>query len=188
MTGRLAANLEQRLAEEAGAPVGSVTPIPEVGAATAERDPLAQLRDDMRSAAGRSLLVETTAAGFGTGPSSAPRGDWTPHRFGAVPPPELPILRDYSARPVLAACGVYPSMFEPNPAALREGWRLLHGTIAPLARLAAEELAEKLDVPALRLDLEGLFAGDIQGRARAFASLISGGMELERAARITGLE
>lgn len=39
----------------------------------------------------------------------------------------------------------------------------------------------------LSLDLSGLHASDIQGRARAFQSLVGGGMPITEAASVTGL-
>ena len=71
--------------------------------------------------------------------------------------------------------------------ARREAWRqFLHGTVQPLADIFAEEFRGKLH-PAIRLTFEDLFASDLQGRARAFQSLVGGGMELERAAAASGL-
>ena len=46
-TGKLAANLEQRLGEESGAPVGSILPVPADGGDDPEADPLAGLRADL---------------------------------------------------------------------------------------------------------------------------------------------
>ena len=51
----------------------------------------------------------------------------------------------------------------------------------------AAELAEKLDAPRLALDFSALFASDITGRARAFASMVQAGMNVEKAAALSGL-
>ena len=51
----------------------------------------------------------------------------------------------------------------------------------------AAELADKLERPGLALDFSGLFASDITGRARAFGSLATGGMDIERAAALSSL-
>ena len=75
-----------------------------------------------------------------------------------------------------------------DAAGQRESWRrFLHGSVQPLAELLAVELADKLAVPGLRLGFDALFASDLSGRARAFGSLVQGGMEADRAARLAGL-
>ena len=72
--------------------------------------------------------------------------------------------------------------------AAREAYRrFLHGTVAPLGRIVARELAEKLDTPGVALNFDALFAADLSGRARAFGSLVQGGMDIDRAAGLAGL-
>ena len=51
----------------------------------------------------------------------------------------------------------------------------LHGSIAAVAELIASELRAKLDTPDLRLSFDRLFASDIQGRARAYRSMVGTG-------------
>ena len=71
--------------------------------------------------------------------------------------------------------------------AQREAFRrFLHATVQPLARLVERELTEKLDAP-ITLNFDGLFAADLSGRARAFQSMVGGGMELAKAAALAGL-
>lgn len=50
----------------------------------------------------------------------------------------------------------------------------------------AGELSEKLDVD-LSLSFDRLFAADLSGRARAFQSLVGGGMDSGEAAALAGL-
>ena len=70
---------------------------------------------------------------------------------------------------------------------MREAYReFLFSNIAPLGRMVAEELTAKLDTPVI-LDWEELRAGDIASHARAFGTLVTGGMEMERAAALSGL-
>ena len=64
----------------------------------------------MRAAKGRTILSETTAAGWGEGKASAPQSDWKPHRFGASPPDALVNLQSEAALTVLSACGVPPML------------------------------------------------------------------------------
>ena len=39
----------------------------------------------------------------------------------------------------------------------------------------------------MRLTFDGLFAADLSGRARAFQSMVGGGMDVSRAAALAGL-
>ena len=184
LTGDLTGNLELRLGEEAGGPVGHVLPVPADGG---DRS-VEELRRDLAAAKGATTLAETTSAGWGDGPSAAPRQDWKPSRFGADPPEVLPNLRSDAALSVAAACGVPPVLFDAKSAtALREAWReYLHGSVAPVARTVEEELSAKLETD-VRLDFTELAASDVMGRARAFQSLVKGGMEKDRAAALAGL-
>ena len=71
--------------------------------------------------------------------------------------------------------------------AKREAYRqALHSVIAPLGRIAAAELSAKLETE-IRLDWQELRAGDISGRARAFGSMVKAGLDLEKAAALSGL-
>ena len=191
-TGTLAANLETRLGEEAGGPVGHLLPVPEAGAAEGEgddpNDPLAALRADIARGKGRTLTVETTSAGFGEGRMAAPAEDWKPRRFGASPPDVLPTLRTDAALAVLAACQVPAGLFtDADGTSQREAWR--RWAMGPLAGLAATveaELAAKLDQP-VRFDFSGLWAHDLAGRAQSFKAMVTAGMDPGRAAGIAGL-
>ena len=188
LTGDLAANLELRLGEEAGGPVGHILPIPSDGGDGQDSDPLADLKRDLGSAKGRTLLGETTSAGWGDGAGAAPRSDWTARRFGASPPDVLPSLRTDAALAVAASCGVPPMLFEATGSGpLREAWRqFLHGSVLPLSRVVESELSDKLDTP-VKLDFKALAASDIMGRARAFQSLTKGGLNVAEAAQLAGL-
>ena len=73
-------------------------------------------------------------------------------------------------------------------AAVREAWRRYgHAFLQPTGGIVAAELAEKLDASGLALDFSALFASDITGRARAFASMVQAGMEIDKAAALSGL-
>ena len=91
---------------------------------------------------------------------------------------------------VLAACGVPADLAfsAPTRTGQQEAWRrFLHGSVQPLADLLAVELADKLDTPDLRLTFSALRASDVGQRARAFATMVKGGMEKTEAARIAAL-
>ena len=62
---------------------------------------------------------------------------------------------------------------------LRIGW--------PRGRIVETELRSKLNDPGIALDWSELRASDIASRARAFQSMVGGGMPLDRAAALSGL-
>ena len=90
---------------------------------------------------------------------------------------------------ILAACGCPGSLLERSDGTLarEEMRRFLHSTISPVARIVAGEMAAKLDTPGLALDFSALFASDLSGRARAFQSMVGGGMDVGKAAALAGL-
>ena len=180
-TAKLAAQLETKLTQEVGGPVGNVLPLPHKGSVT-------QLQGDTDKLAGRTVLVESTAGGFGD-EKAAPRMDWMTRRIGANPPESMIGLRKDVQASILAACGCPGSLLERSDGTLarEEMRRFLHSTISPEARIVASELAVKLDTPGLAFDFSNLFASDLSGRARSFQSMVGGGMEVERAAALAGL-
>lgn len=192
-SGGLLAAVERVLADESSGTRGYVLPMP--GGAVARDDDaegddaVERLKADLRSLSGRTALVETTAGGFGTGASEAPRSDWQPRRIGPDFPQSVVQLRHDASAAVTAACGVPQALVQGrgDSSALREAWRVfLHGSVAPLARCVEQELSAKLE-RTITLDFTALWAADVQGRARAFKSLVDGGMDIERAAAATGV-
>ena len=173
LTGKLHANLEDAIADEASGTRGHVLPVPQGPDTDDDTDPLADLRADIASLRGKTVLAETTSAGWGEGQMAAPAADWRPVRLGFNAPASMATLRTDSAQAVLAACGCSADLFAAGDAAgQRESWRrFLHGAVQPLADLLAAELAVKLDVPGLRLTFDRLFASDLSGRARACAGV-----------------
>ena len=182
-TGRLSGALEQALAGEAAGPFGHVIPTPDVQADRTE------LKADLEKLRGGIKLVETTASGWGESRAAAPAGDWKQQRIGADPPASVVSLRSEAAMAVLAACGVPPALVAPGDGTgAREAWRrFLHGTIHPLGEVLREEAAAKLGVPDLGISFDRLFASDLSGRARAFQSMVNGGMPADKAAALAGL-
>ena len=189
LTGKLHANIEDALSDEASGTRGHLLPVPQGPDTDDDTDPLAGLRKDIATLRGRTVLTETVASGWGEGSMAAPMADWRPQRIGANPPPSLATLRTDSALAVLTACGVPADLAGSTDAtSAREAWRrFLHGSVQPLGDLLAVELADKLAVPGLRLTFDRLMASDLSGRARAFGSLVQAGMDADRAARLAGL-
>ena len=161
-TAKLAAELETKLTQEVGGPVGNVLPLPHKGSVTA-------LQADIDKLAGRTVLVESTAAGYGDG-EAAPKMDWLSRRIGAAPPESMIGLRKDVQASILAACGCPGSLLERADGTLarEEMRRFLHSTISPVARVVASELEVKLDTPGLSFDFSALFASDLSGAGQGF--------------------
>ena len=191
-TSRMLAESTSHLADEASGPRGSLIPL---GVDPGEDDdettsPVAKLQKMIGALRGSAALVESTR-NMGDGlPMGSPTGDWKQSRLGANPPDALVDLSDKASLAVLAACGVPPELMsgQAQGTAAREAFRrFLHATVTPLLDGMAREAAHKLDAPGLAFNTDGLFAADVQGRARAFQSMVGGGMEIERAAALSGL-
>ena len=184
-TSTLMANIETRLAEELSAQTGYLIPVPDDASAESK----AELKSDLGSLRGKVAFAPTTAGGWGSGADAKPQNDWTPVRIGAHPPDTLDPLRSSAAHHILAACGVPIELVTSGQGtASREAYRrFLHSSVAPVAELVMQELADKLNDPGLRLSFDRLMASDISGKARAFQSLVGGGMETAKAAALSGL-
>ena len=181
LAGRLSAQTVNALADESSGPVGRLLGIPVDGAdATVEG-----LKADIKNAAGRVALLETGDWGNSGGDSKV---DLKAERFGAEPPASLVQLVDVSSREIYAVCGLNAALWGAGDAAsTREAWRLaLFGVLSPLGKLVEAELRDKLD-DEVSLSWQELRASDLSGRARAFQSMVGGGMEVERAAGLAGL-
>ena len=183
-SGELAARLERSLSEEMAAPVGHLLPVP----VDAKDSTIETLKTDLAALAGRISVVETMAGGWGEGRSMSPRSEYQPQRIGPSPPAVVPQVYHALLLSVLAVCGVPVELVaSAEGTGQREAWRrCLHGTIAPLGRLVAEELS-RIAAREVKVSFRDLFAGDLAGRARAFQSLVGGGMELNQAAALSGL-
>ena len=181
LTGRLAAEVLASLADESSGPRGHLLGVPVDG-----QDPTVErLRQDLKNMAGKTALMETGDWGGAAGGGVV---DLKAQRIGPEPTAAQVELFKVSREDVLSACGINPSLvMDAQGTAQREAYRqFLFGTVAPLGRMVAAELTAKLDAP-VRLDWEELRASDIAGRARAFSGLVSGGMEIDRAAALSGL-
>ena len=190
-TSRLMANAERSLANEAGGPLAQLLPVPQDGGdgGDDDSDPLAGLKNDIKDAAGKALLVETTAGGWGEGALNAPRADWKQSRLGPMPPESMVKLADSAFARVLAAAGVPPSLFvdDADGTAQREGLRRYHmGVVVPMARLLEAELTEKLGA-AVRLKFDR-YPMDLVSRAQTLAKLAAvDGISPELALELSGM-
>ena len=184
LTAGIATALEEALRDEAAGTHGYVLPVPSDPATPVA----ATLKTDLAKLKGKTQLVRTTSGGWGEGATARPQSEWTPRRLGANPPDSLIGLRADTFAHVLSACGVPVSLFLAGEGGgQRESWRrFCFGSIQPLGETVAEELSEKLELE-ISLSFDKLFASDITGRARAFQSMVTGGMDIQRAAALSGL-
>ena len=180
----LANTMELSLAKESGALVGYILPIPTDGMDTTVTD----LRNDLRTLDGKIAIVETTAGGWDTSRASAPRRDYEPRRLGPdIPQSSLQLYMQVN-RMVLSACGIPTEIVDERTdgTSNREAWRrFLHSSLQPLGKVIQSQAVE-VDLQ-VEFSFDNLMASDIAGRARAFGSLVQGGMDVEEAAALTGL-
>ena len=102
------------------------------------------------------------------------------------PPLAMVELQKVISDEVFATCGA--GLFNVSDAAgKREAYRqFLHSTVMPTARLVEAELTAKMEAP-IQLNFDSLMASDISGRARAFQSMVGGGLDVAKAAALSGL-
>ena len=181
---KLLANLERSLGWEANTRVGYLLPIPKDG----EDETIEKLTAQLKNLCGNVALLETTAEAWGSGAVAAPKQDYDAKRLGANPPQVLVQLYELATRQVLAVLGVPVELVSlADGTGKREAWRqFLWSSVAPLARKIEAELS-KLASGRIALNFDELNASDIVGRARAFQSLVGGGMDIDEAANISGL-
>ena len=186
-TARLSAEADRSLADEAAGPIANLLTVPQDGGDGEDGDPLKMLKADLRTARGRALLLETTAAGFGDGRSAAPQRDWVPSRLGPDPPAGLVQVREQAFNAVLASTGTPPSLFlDSDGTSQREAVRRWHmNLVLPMARLLEEELSAKLEAD-VRLVFDN-YPLDLAGRAQAFQKLVAGGLSPVEALATSGL-
>ena len=98
-------------------------------------------------------------------------------------------LRSGAALDLLAAAGIPPGLIvaTTDGTAQRESYRrFLHTVVLPWGKIVEGELSMKMGGD-VRLSFDGLMASDLSGRARAFQSMVNGGMDVSRAAALAGL-
>ena len=187
-TARLQSESERSLADEAGGPLAQLLAVPQDGGDGGDDDPLAMLKADIRTARGKALLLETSAAGWGEGKTAAPARDWKAERLGPRPPETMAAIAKQAFAAVLAACGCSMAMFDDSDGtSKREAQRIfLHGTVRPLGRMLAAELSAKLETE-IALNFDQLYMHDLAGRAAAFQKLVAGGVAVNEALITSGL-
>ena len=186
LSGRLSAEVMMMLGDEVSGPRGALLPTPTDGA-----DPtMAKFKADIRGLRGKLALVESQNTGsFDNAGGKTVGNEWTPRRLGANPPQAAVNLATLASMEIASACGVpWPLISgDGDGTSQRESYRrLLHATVIPLSRLIAEELTAKLETE-ISLSFDLLMAADISGKARAYQSMVGGGMDPTKAAGLSGL-
>ena len=181
LAGRLSAETVTALANESSGPVGRLLGIPVDG----EDATVQALKSDIANAKGKVALLEAGDWGNAGGDAKV---DLKTERFGAEPPASLVELVSVASQEVYSACGLNQALWGGSQAAaVREAWRLcLFGVLSPLGRLVEAELQEKLE-DTVTLSWQELRASDLSGRARAFQSMVGGGMAVDKAVAVAGL-
>ena len=183
LAGRLSAETAAALADESSGPRGSFMAVPIGGDSPA----VSALKKDIRAAKGDLLLGK--GGSWDQAAEGGNSANYRAQRFGPNPPASMVDLVDLASREILGACGIPASLFgdRGDGSAQREAYRrVLHATVAPLGKIVARELSDKLET-AVAFDWAELRAGDIATRARAFKSMIESGLDLEKAAALSGL-
>ena len=184
VTSQALADIEGRLGHDARTRVMHIIPVPDGIPAARVTD----VGNSLRASRGNVKLVETTTGGWGQGRLAAPSRDWEPRRVGPEIPQANTMFRDQTAKEIIAAMGVPQQLQYGAAGEMREGYRQLQTIeIEPLARLVEAELSEKLEAD-IRFTFDRLAAIDINARARAFQGFINGGLTLEAALSLVGLE
>ena len=180
--GDLVAEATTYLTQESGKPRGAFLATPKDG----EDDTIGELKADAKTAQGALLFVESMQNNWESGGN--PAGDWGVKHFGPTVGAGMVEVAKMARSEALAALGINEALFMgADSAALRESWRLaLFSLIAPLGHLVEAELQGKID-PGISLSWTELRASDLAGRARAWQSLVKGGMDLKEASAISGL-
>ena len=181
LAGKLSAETSRALAEESSGPVGRLLGLPVDG----DDLTVSGLKNDIRDARGRTAIIEAGDWGNAGEAKAALKSE----RFGADPPAGLVALMSAASQEVYAACGLNAALWggAGGAGATREAWRLaLFSVLAPLGKLVESELRDKLD-DEVSLSWQELRASDLSGRARAFQSMVGGGMAVDQAVSVAGL-
>lgn len=130
-----------------------------------------------------AIMPQATMVG-GAPPASQ---QWDQRRIGPTYDVSEPLIRDRAEDSIMGAFGVPPQLIGGGPEAREDLRRFLHTTLVPLSVIIMDEFERKLNRRP-KFDFSQLFASDIQGRARAFGSLVTAGLTGESAMKLTGLD
>lgn len=180
----MSAGTAAALADEAATPRGQPLPLP---GATPGSEEVTTLETRLKTLKGKLLVTEATSTHVGD-PQHA-GGNWDSKRLGFDTPHSLVALLQSSTFEIhgrLRHQSVGVPSGRRGRAARGVAANPVRHDCAP-GRAVERELRAKLDAPGLSLGWRELRASDLAGRARAFQSMVGGGMAIEEAARLAGL-
>ena len=188
-TAKMSAETERSIGDEASGPIATLIPLPESGMGSGDIDPTADIRKKIANARGDAVTLPTTRQGWAEGAAAAPARDWAGNnRLGPNWPASMATIQAQAFAHMLGSCGIPPDLFSPgsNSQGQKEALRRYHlSTVIPLSKQIAYEATMKLETSvSFRFDC---YPKDMTGRATSFQKLVAGGMELERAAALSGV-
>ena len=192
LTGRLAAELEATLADEAAGPQGSLLLVnaqaPYADATARNNEEIRIKRDLAFSGRLRGKLKAMVNPNVTNRQGTTADAIGRPLRIGPGWQEPIPQARSQLPREIAAACAVPYELVAGGPgASLREAHRLATERVGTRARRIADDLAAALGVD-VTLDASELHRADIMSRTRSLKGLVDAGVALEEARRIVGLE
>ena len=171
------------LADESNTPRGQLLGVP---ARDGKSSTLNEMKTAITQLRGRLMLLESAqtlanAQGYRS-------SEYQSIRIGSQIPASLIDLYEKSRTEIFGVYGVpLDLVIDTGGTGRREAWRqFLFGVVSPIGRVIQAELRSKLDAR-FSLDFDELRASDLTGRARAFQSLVGGGMSIDQAAALSGL-
>ena len=179
---------EKKTKEEFNATVAALIPAP-LQVKEGDADPYREIKMLLSKLGGRSTIVENFAGGMGNADNRTGGEGWNQKRIGPSPPQGIVEVLKYGQNSVAQLMGIPAALINGEAAgpALREANRqFLYSTIKPLARLVEYEW-HRTSMEKIKINCDPIMASDLSGRARAFQSLVGGGMEIEKAAGLAGL-
>lgn len=182
ISSKLASVSQSKLLQEvSGVPVGALLPV----AGDPANEKFNPLKLALKTLRGKLSLVENKTSSYSAPGQSSPNAnaEWKARRIGADPPDSLISLCKGIEINCLSALGVPRELMlgDADGTALRESWRRFAIQVKAVGRRVAGELARDLDLSGLTFDWTALSGPDIAQRARAFSSLIKGGMSIKEA-------
>ena len=188
-TSQLAREIERGLIEEAQVPTGRIIPVPEGSTVSSWWESFKHDVDNLR---GTIAYPEIMRTGGGLGPAAAPSQDWQPITLRPEYDRGVMQARQDVAISLTSIYGIPPELLflSGEGTSMREAWRrCLYGAILPQSRVIAAELTLKLERE-VTISHRDLAASDLQGRARAFRSLIGGqaGLTIDQGTRAVNLD
>ena len=183
-TSKMLGRIESSAGDESNIPSGFILPVHATPQQGSEIE-----RTIEKSRAKLKVIANNIAGWASAGGTSRPGGgSGNPVWIGPTFTPGMIDLRKDTALSVFAACGI-PSELASQGEGMSacEAWRrFLHGTLQPIADQIAVEASMKLGTE-ISISFDKLLASDLSGRARAFQSMVGGGMTTDKAAGLAGL-